>query len=141
MLKLILPAMCLALLPNTLSAAIMHPGSLVDGDKYRYAFVTSTVTDATSSDIADYDAHVNAAIDAADPTGLGAVNWRAWGSTPTVDAITHLSTSTPSLWDGTSVPIYLINTSTIIAGDFTALTSASLGAAISRTELNSAQGE
>lgn len=140
MLKLIFPVMCLALLANTLSAAIIHPGSLVDGDKYRYAFVTSTTRDATSSDIADYDAHVNAAIDVADPTGLGAINWRAWGSTATVNAIDHLSVDSSGGWDVSSVPIYLINTSTLIANDFSDLSDGLIGAPINLNESGFVQG-
>lgn len=134
MLKLIFPALCLCLLSNTLSAAIMHPGSLVDGDKYRYAFVTSTTRDATSALINDYDDHVFDAIFAADPTGLGAINWRAWGSTAIVNALEHISTTTPTVWDGTDVPIYLINTSTLIANNFADLTDGAIAASINRTE-------
>jgi len=53
------------------------------GDKYRMAFVSSTVRDATSSNIADYNNHVQAAAAAA---GLGAITWKAFVSTPTVAA-------------------------------------------------------
>lgn len=53
------------------------------GDNYRLAFVTSAVIDATSADIAVYNAHAQAAAAAA---GLGAVQWKAFVSTATVAA-------------------------------------------------------
>jgi len=43
-----------------------------DGDTYRLAFVSSTSRNATSPDIADYHAHVQAAANAA---GLGGATW------------------------------------------------------------------
>jgi len=62
------------------------------GDTYQLVFVTSTFTDATSSDIGDYNAFVQAAADAAG-IGLGGtlgtsgnVSWTAIASTPTVNA-------------------------------------------------------
>lgn len=57
-----------------------------DGDQFRLAFVTSTTIDATSSDIADYNNHVQAAANAA---GLGSATWKAFVSTPTVNARTN----------------------------------------------------
>ena len=53
------------------------------GDQYRLAFVSSTTKDALSTDYKSYNAHVQAAADAA---GLGSVEWRAFVSTPTVAA-------------------------------------------------------
>lgn len=140
MLKTMLPILCLGLLANTLSADIIHPGSLNNGDKYRYAFVTSTTRDATSSNIADYDAHVQAAIMAADPTVLGAISWRAWGSTSTVNAIDHLSTTTAGTWDGSDVPIYLINSSNLVASSFADLTDGSLSYPILTDESGTVTG-
>jgi len=53
-------------------------------DPYHLIYVTSALTDATSTDIADYNAFVQADADAA---GIGAgVSWSALGSTATVDA-------------------------------------------------------
>ena len=120
---------CFAVLGHSVSAGIIHPSSLAAGAKYRFAFVTSTTRDATSSDIADYDAFVNDAIDAADPSGLGAIDWRAWGSTATVDAIDHLQDPTGG-WNASSVPIFLINTDSPIAIDFADLTDGVLGDSI-----------
>ena len=37
------------------------PAGLGPGDQFRLLFVSSTTRDATSSDIADYDAHVQSA--------------------------------------------------------------------------------
>lgn len=44
---------------------ILTPTGLSPGDTYQLAFVTSTVIDATSSDIAVYNTHVQSAADAA----------------------------------------------------------------------------
>jgi len=55
-------------------------------DPYHLIYVTSALTDATSTDIAYYNAFVQADADGA---GMGAsvgVNWSALGSTETVDA-------------------------------------------------------
>ncbi len=125
------------LVSSSIQAAIVHPGSLNPGDQYRYAFVTSTTRDATSSNIADYDDHVNAAIDAADPTGLGAIDWRVWGSTTTVDAIDHLSVDSSMGWDTSDVPIYVINTDHIVARDFADLTDGRIAWRIDRDEFGS----
>ena len=74
------------------------------GDKYRVLFITTSRTNATSTDIADYDAIVQ--IDAASgglTSGLG-LTWKALGSTTTVDARDHTA-STPS-----ADRIYIFNT-------------------------------
>lgn len=60
------------------------------GDKYRLSFLSSTTRDATSSDVADYNTHVQAAAAAA---GLGSVNWKAFVSTPTVAARVNTETT------------------------------------------------
>ena len=136
-LYVVFPLICLSLMSTLVDAAIMHPNGLNLGDKYRYAFVTSTTRDGTSTEIADYDAHVNAAIDAADPMGLGTINWRVWGSTEDVDAIDHLMDPSNG-WDAADVPIFLINTDTIIADNFADLTDDSIDNAISVTETGGA---
>ncbi|RLA03523.1 MAG: hypothetical protein DRQ45_02715 [Gammaproteobacteria bacterium] len=100
----LLGAVCvftLALLATAVQASLIVPSGLSTGDKYHVIFVSSTTRDATSVNIADYDAHVQAAADAA---GIGAtINWRALGSTATVDAIDHLI---PLFSDTNTVPIY-----------------------------------
>ena len=91
------------------------------GDTYQLVFVPSTFTDATSSDIGDYNAFVQAAADAAG-IGLGGtlgtsgnVSWTAIGSTATVNARDNavvagqvfnlaaevVATSFLDMWDGT----------------------------------------
>lgn len=52
-------------------------------DTYRLVFVSNATRDATSSDINDYNTHVQSAANAA---GHGSVNWYAICSTNTVDA-------------------------------------------------------
>ena len=49
---------------NVFAAIITQPTSLNPGDTYRLAFVTSTVRDATSTNIADYNTFVTLAANA-----------------------------------------------------------------------------
>jgi len=108
-------------------AAPIFPGPLegvTPGDTYQLVFVTSTFTDATSSDIGFYNAFVQNAANAAG-IGLGSTNfqtsdlvnisWTAIGSTPTVNARDNavvagqvfnlaaevVATSFTDMWDGT----------------------------------------
>lgn len=63
------------------AAPIPVPAGLGPGDAYHLAFVSSTVTSATSPTLADYDAHVQSAANAA---GIGAsegITWKAIAST------------------------------------------------------------
>jgi len=74
------------------------------GDTYRLAFVTSGARDATSNNIADYNAFVQAAADAA---GFSGARWKVIGSTKTVDARDNTSTNTSV--DGTGVATFLMD--------------------------------
>lgn len=89
------------------------------GNTYRLVFVTSTTTQATSSDIATYNAFVQSAANAstAYPT-LGSVTWKIVGSTATVDARDNTGTNPGS---GTGVPVFLTNGATKIANNNTDL--------------------
>jgi hypothetical protein len=83
--------------------AVVIPQGLNPGDMYYLAFITRGQRDATSSDIADYDAFVQgqAALNPAlTGTDLG-VMWRALGSTPSVSALAHLALE--------EFPIYLLD--------------------------------
>lgn len=51
----------LTLFAATAQAALITPAGLNAGDKYHVIFVSSTTMDATSSNIADYDTHVQSA--------------------------------------------------------------------------------
>ncbi len=80
------------------------------GDPYRLIFISSTSRDATSSDIADYNTHIQ---NAANSAGLGAVNWYAIGSTNTIDA--RDNTFTTNL--DTDGAIFLMNGSEVVANN------------------------
>ena len=82
------------------------PPGLNAGDEFRLLFVTSEGTDAESSDIADYNAFVQAAAakDALLRPYGGA--FRALGSTEAVDARANTDTGTAT---GVGVPIYWLN--------------------------------
>ncbi len=101
------------------------PTDLAVGDTYYLAFVTSFTMNATSSDIAVYDAFVQAAADAA-AGGLENITWLAIGSISNgVAAISH----TP-----VSGPVYRLD-NTRIADDQTDLWDGSLAATLSINEL------
>ncbi|MDB4226378.1 T9SS type A sorting domain-containing protein, partial [Flavobacteriaceae bacterium] len=78
------------------------------GDTYRLVFISSTTRNATSTNIADYNAHVQNAANAA---GLGSVTWYAIGSTATVDAIDNTQTNVADV-DGA---FFLMDGSTIVS--------------------------
>jgi hypothetical protein len=85
---------------------------LPPGTIYHLAFVSDGLRDATSAQISEYDAFVNADADA--NPDLADIQWLALASTPTVDAIDHVPVSGPvfrldgefvaadgeDLWDG-----------------------------------------
>lgn len=118
----LLGAMCtfaIAVLSTSVNATLIVPAGLSPGDIYHVIFVSSTTRDGTSSDIAEYDAHVQAA---ADTAGIGTtigVDWLAVGSTTIDNAYDHLAPLFSSLSD---VPIYnqdgdLVSTSFIALWD------------------------
>ncbi|MFK7776439.1 MAG: hypothetical protein AB8F94_30230 [Saprospiraceae bacterium] len=82
----------------------------INGDTYRLVFLSSTSRDATSSNITDYNSHVQNAANAA---GLGAVNWYAIGSTNAVDARDNSFTTNVD----TDGAIFLVNGSEVVAND------------------------
>ncbi len=92
------------------------PAGLSAGDTFRIVFVTDGFTDATSSDISDYNAFVTA--DASTEAGGGAftyngvaVTWSVIGSTPTTSAIDNVGE--------TGSPVYLAS-GTLVTGSDTA---------------------
>lgn len=113
---------------DTLGAcnALVVPHGLGPGDAYHVIFVSSTTRDALSTNIADYDAHVQAAADVA---GIGSslgITWLAVASTSTVNAFDHL---VPLFTDLTNVPIYN-QAGTLVSPSFVDLWSDSLSAPI-----------
>jgi hypothetical protein len=99
--KKIFAALLLLYFPSA-NASLVVPVGLNPGDTYHVIFVSSTVRDATSSNITDYDAHVQAAADVAGiGTSIG-VNWLALASTESISAKDHLA---PAFTDPTA-PIY-----------------------------------
>ncbi len=100
-------------------------------DQYRLVFVSSTVRDATSADIADYNAHVQSAANAA---GLSSVTWNAIGSTETVDARDNTSTNPAA--DGSGVGIFLMDGVTKVVDDYNDLWDGNVDNRINKTETN-----
>lgn len=82
-------AFTLTVLATTTNASLVVPAGLNPGDAYRVIFVSSTPIDGASSNIVDYDAHVQAAADAA---GIGgALQWISIVSTTSESAFNHVT--------------------------------------------------
>ncbi|MEM7199220.1 MAG: hypothetical protein AAF628_03080 [Planctomycetota bacterium] len=85
----------------------LPPPDLNPGDQYRVLFLSSSTRDATSSDIADYDALVSADADRVSELVALSTNWQAVASTDAVDARDHTSTLPSTAGGaGVGVPIY-----------------------------------
>ncbi len=86
----------------------LKPSGLGAGDQFRLLIVTSTKRDATSTDITDYDTHVQTAV----ASGHASIQSRSeqfqvLGCTATVDARDHTGTTYTSADKG--VPIYWLD--------------------------------
>jgi hypothetical protein len=79
------------------------PPGLALGDPYRLIFVTSTTRDATSTDIADYNAFVTSAANAVTDLAALGTTWTAIASTSSIDARDNTATN-PTVSSG--VPIF-----------------------------------
>lgn len=100
--------------------ALMSPVLAGPDGQYCLVFITSEVHDAVSSDIEVYNDWVQGLANAAgigNTSALlpGGVEWKAIGSTATVDA--RDNTGTNPLVDGVGVPVYLLDGTTLIAND------------------------
>jgi hypothetical protein len=99
---------------------------------YRLAFVTSTTRDATSSNIADYNAFVTAAASTEPALVALGTTWSAIASTGAVSAISNTMTD-PSPAGDTGVPIFTV-TGVKIADHYDDLWDGSLDAPLSVTQ-------
>lgn len=115
---------------NFANASLVVPADLSPGDRYHVIFVSSTTRDTLSSNIADYDSHVQAAADAAGiGTSIG-LDWLAVGSTSSMDAIDHLS---PLFTSTNDIPIYNQN-GDLVSQSFIGLWDSSIDNAVAYTE-------
>ena len=85
---------------------ITVPTGFNPGDQYRLAFVTSTTRDATSSNIADYNAFVTGVANTV--TELVALN-TTWTAIASTGGAASDNTSTDPNVNGTGVRIFLLN--------------------------------
>ena len=86
----------------------LKPGDLSAGDSFRLLFVSSTTRDATSSDISDYNTHVqNAATVGHTDIQSYSSEFRVLGSTSAVDARDNTNTTYTSTVKG--VPVYWLD--------------------------------
>lgn len=110
--KVMTVAVSLSVITGVAQAALIVPEGLAPGETYQLAFVTSGTTAATSAAIADYNAFVQSAANAA---GMGGVTWTVIGSTAAVSANANalvtgkvfnmngelVASSYVDFWDGT----------------------------------------
>lgn len=121
---------CLSL-STAAHAFVVAPPGLSDGDEYRYVFVTSTLTDATSDQISIYNGFVQSAADNSAPVNALGLTWSAIASTSSVDARDNTGTNPNT--DGAGVPLYLLD-GTKIADDYNDLWDGSIDAPLNLTE-------
>ncbi len=100
---------CLGFLSPLAAAPLATPTGLAPGTHFRFIYVTTGTTPATSTDIADYNSFVQTQASGATYAGA-TVNWKAVGSTATVDARDNVGGY------GSSVPVYLVNGTRIAVG-------------------------
>jgi hypothetical protein len=89
------------------AATITIPPGLAPGSTYYLAFVTDGTTTTDSSNIDDYDAFVTAQANMNPALVALSTTWKVIGSTPTVDAVTHI---------GVTGPVYLLSGARIATG-------------------------
>ncbi len=96
------------------AAPITVPTNLSVGDKYRLVFMTSTARDATSSNIADYNAFVTAAATSVPKLAALGTTWTAIASTPDISAVANTDTNP---YQTIGVPIYRLDGTRIADGN------------------------
>jgi hypothetical protein len=92
---------------------ITEPSGLNVGDQYRLAFVTSTASVATSTDIAFYNNFVTGVANGEPLLQALGTSWNVIGSTLAIDARTNTATD-PSPPGNNGVPIYLVNDTKLV---------------------------
>jgi len=99
----VLVGLCQCLATMAYAAPVVVPADLPAGTTYRLVFTTNALSNATSTNIEDYNAFVTSqANESAELATLG-TTWTVLGSTAAVDAKTNSATD-PGL--ATGVPIY-----------------------------------
>jgi hypothetical protein len=92
---------------GTASATLIESiAALDDGDKYRVLFVTSTLRDAKSSEITDYNTFVSNAAVSGSVTGSMGLTWKALASTENMNAQDNIG-----VYNGDNSSITMFNTS------------------------------
>jgi hypothetical protein len=86
------------------------PAGLNPGDQFRFLFITTAATLATSTSISDYDTFVNTDVanaGGATYNGISVTNWLVIGSTSTVAAINHIGQGNNRVYlvDGTEIAL------------------------------------
>jgi hypothetical protein len=117
----------------SLAAPITVPTDLNPGDPYVLAFVSSTVRDATSSNIGDYNDFVQGLAETAGIGQAQELTWKAIASTATVDARDNVG-------NFGNVPVYLLDGTTVIADSFSDLWDGSLDASLDIDEKGMVSG-
>jgi hypothetical protein len=115
LLRLSATVVCLLGLPALAHAdpAFLGPAGLPAGSPYRLIFVTSTLTPATSGNLPDYNTFVTDA--ATLNSGLPKTTWTAIASTEGESAVDNVTAGCAG--GCLSVPIYLVDGTTLIANN------------------------
>ena len=114
------------------AGSITSPTGLSIGDHYRLVFVTTTTTNAPSTDIDFYNNIVTSAANAVSTLADLGTTWKVIGSTATVDARTNTGTN-PNL--ATGVPIYLLDGESKVADNNADLWDGTIDHPIDLTEM------
>jgi hypothetical protein len=102
-------------LSSAQAAPIIVPAGLNPGDTFRLVFVTSTGRDATSSNIADYNAFVTAAANSQAALAALGTTWTAIASTATVNARDNTNTVPSGAGGSLGVPIYRLDGNQVVS--------------------------
>lgn len=99
---------------GAMAAPITVPAGLNPGDQYRLAFVTGTVRDATSTNIADYNNFVTTAANSEPALAALSTTWNAIASTNSINARDNTTTN-PFVSAG--VPIFRLDGNLVAASN------------------------
>lgn len=126
---LLVPVLGLAA-PLSTAAPVTVPPDLQPGHRFRLVFVTSTMRDATSAAIANYNAFVSGAAASVPELAALGTDWTAIASTPSVDARNNTDTNPNT---STGFPVYNLGGSRL-ANDYADLWDNSLLAPVDYNE-------
>jgi hypothetical protein len=107
----------------------------VKGDQYRFVFVTSTTTNAVSTDLNEYNNFVQSVANSSIMLPqLKTVTWKVLGSTTNANQDAKTNTATDPAVNGSGEAIFLLDGQTVFADGYTSLWSSGKTNALTITE-------